>query len=86
MKSPLLRADDLDAGLGNDVRAPVRRRRQEPHAANVLVVTLDGMRWQEVFGGLASDLLTKENGGVTDPEKRSSSSLAVRRRKSVARS
>src|SRR3954451_15968438 len=43
--------------------------RQEPHAANVLVVTLDGMRWQEVFGGLASDLLTKENGGVTDPEK-----------------
>ena len=43
--------------------------RQEPHAANVLVVTLDGTRWQEVFGGLASDLLTKENGGVTDPEK-----------------
>src|SRR4051794_19064722 len=43
--------------------------RQEPHAANVLVVTLDGMRWQEVFGGLASDLLTKDNGGVTDPEK-----------------
>ena len=43
--------------------------RQDPHAANVLVVTLDGMRWQEVFGGLASDLLTKENGGVTDPEK-----------------
>jgi Type I phosphodiesterase / nucleotide pyrophosphatase len=40
--------------------------RQEPHAANVLVVTLDGMRWQEVFGGLASELLTKEAGGVTD--------------------
>lgn len=40
--------------------------RQAPHAANVLVVTLDGMRWQEVFGGLASELLTKEAGGVTD--------------------
>ena len=59
--------------------------RQEPNAANVLVVTLDGMRWQEVFGGLASELLTKEAGGVTEPAA-SSSSSAVRRRKSVARS
>ena len=41
--------------------------RQEPKAANVLVVTLDGMRWQEVFGGLASELLTKEAGGITEP-------------------
>jgi hypothetical protein len=32
---------------------------------NVLVVTMDGMRWQEVFGGLASELLTKEAGGVS---------------------
>ena len=40
--------------------------RQPPRAANVLVVTLDGMRWQEVFGGLAPDLLTKEAGGVSD--------------------
>ncbi|MGH9331746.1 MAG: alkaline phosphatase family protein, partial [Vicinamibacterales bacterium] len=37
-----------------------------PVATNVLVVTMDGMRWQEVFGGLASDLLTKEAGGVAD--------------------
>ena len=40
--------------------------RQQPHASNVLVVTLDGMRWQEVFGGLTPDLLTKEAGGVSD--------------------
>jgi hypothetical protein len=40
--------------------------RQQPPAANVLIVTLDGMRWQEVFGGLSSDLLTKEAGGVSD--------------------
>ncbi len=40
--------------------------RQPPRAANVLVVTLDGMRWQEVFGGLAPELLTKEAGGVND--------------------
>lgn len=38
----------------------------QPPVANVLVVTLDGMRWQEVFGGLAPELLTKEAGGVSD--------------------
>jgi hypothetical protein len=42
--------------------------RQPPTAAaNVLVVTMDGLRWQEVFGGLSSELLTKEGGGVSDP-------------------
>lgn len=35
-------------------------------ADNVLIVTMDGMRWQEVFGGLASGLLTKDAGGVSD--------------------
>jgi hypothetical protein len=40
--------------------------RQQPPVANVLVVTLDGMRWQEVFGGLTPELLTKEAGGVSD--------------------
>lgn len=39
---------------------------QQPPITNVLVVTLDGMRWQEVFGGLSSELLTKETGGVSD--------------------
>src|SRR5687767_2178191 len=39
---------------------------QPAPAANVLVVTMDGMRWQEVFGGLSSDLLTKEGGGVSE--------------------
>jgi type I phosphodiesterase/nucleotide pyrophosphatase len=34
-------------------------------AANVFLVTLDGMRWQEVFGGMQSSLLTKEGGGVS---------------------
>jgi hypothetical protein len=33
---------------------------------NVLLVTLDGMRWEEVFGGADPDLLTKEDGGVAD--------------------
>jgi hypothetical protein len=35
-------------------------------AANVFVVTMDGMRWQEVFGGMTADLLTRESGGVSD--------------------
>jgi type I phosphodiesterase/nucleotide pyrophosphatase len=30
---------------------------------------MDGMRWQEVFGGLQSALLTKEDGGVEDSER-----------------
>jgi hypothetical protein len=33
---------------------------------NVLVVTMDGMRWQEVFGGMSRDLLTPKAGGVSD--------------------
>ena len=40
--------------------------RQQSSVANVLVVTLDGMRWQEVFGGLSSEYLTKEAGGVSE--------------------
>ncbi len=40
--------------------------RQPPSIANVLVVTMDGMRWQEVFGGLQAEMLTKEAGGVSD--------------------
>jgi hypothetical protein len=34
---------------------------------NVFLVTLDGMRWQEVFGGMAEEFLTKDAGGVGDP-------------------
>ena len=39
---------------------------QSPAVTNVLVVTMDGLRWQEVFGGLSPEFLTKEAGGVTD--------------------
>src|SRR4029453_6914109 len=39
---------------------------QPARASNVLVVTMDGMRWQEVFGGMVSEFLTKEAGGVTE--------------------
>jgi hypothetical protein len=41
-------------------------RQTPPRAANVLVVTMDGLRWQELFGGLSADYLTKEAGGIAD--------------------
>lgn len=34
---------------------------------NVILVLVDGLRWQEVFGGAEEALMDKENGGVTDP-------------------
>lgn len=39
-----------------------------PAVDNVLVVTFDGLRWQEVFGGLDRSLNTKAEGGVAKPE------------------
>ena len=38
---------------------------------NVLVVTLDGMRWQEVFNGMSAELLTQKEGGVSDAARKS---------------
>ena len=34
---------------------------------NVLLVTLDGLRWQDVFGGADNRMINKEDGGVKDP-------------------
>ena len=34
---------------------------------NILLVTSDGLRWQEVFGGVDSALLNKADGGVVNP-------------------
>ena len=33
---------------------------------NVLLITVDGLRWQEVFGGAEAALIDKEAGGVKD--------------------
>ncbi|HEX5474997.1 MAG TPA: hypothetical protein VFX12_10080 [Vicinamibacterales bacterium] len=42
--------------------------RQTPQATHVLVVTMDGMRWQEVFGGVQSAILDdKKDSGVDSP-------------------
>jgi hypothetical protein len=36
----------------------------KPRTRNILLVTTDGLRWQEVFGGADPALLNKEDGGV----------------------
>ena len=46
--------------------APMGNAPSAAQAGNVIVVTLDGMRWQEVFGGFDPVLATKDGGGVTD--------------------
>lgn len=35
---------------------------------NVFLIVSDGFRWQEVFDGAEAELLTKQNGGVADPD------------------
>ena len=42
----------LSLGIRDRAERPVGVRTQSPQVANVLVVTMDGMRWQEVFGGI----------------------------------
>ena len=36
---------------------------------NVVLVLIDGMRWQETFRGAEADLLDRKRGGVAEPEK-----------------
>jgi hypothetical protein len=37
-----------------------------PQTRNVVLVTIDGLRWQEVFGGADESLLNKTDGGVAE--------------------
>ena len=60
--------------LGNCLAGlPLRRiggDRRSPHFAtrNVVLVTADGVRWQDIFRGADPALLNKDDGGVTDVE------------------
>jgi hypothetical protein len=47
--------------------APARAQEPAPPAKNLILVTIDGMRWQEVFGGVDPLLVTDLAGGVVDP-------------------
>ena len=57
-------------GFGPGMAADQEARPFKP-VRNVLVVTLDGMRWQEVFNGMSAELLTQKEGGVSDAAKKS---------------
>src|SRR5262249_44502068 len=48
--------------------APSSTHSEPPRGAtrNVIVVTADGLRWQEVFRGAESSLLNERDGGVAD--------------------
>ncbi len=48
--------------------SPAAAQRVGPRIDRVLVVTLDGMRWQEVFGGAARELISETEGGVADTQ------------------
>jgi hypothetical protein len=50
---------------GTSIRADQRSRGS---VDNVLIVTLDGFRWQEMFSGYDASLNTKADGGVAKPE------------------
>jgi hypothetical protein len=39
-----------------------------PRVDNVLIVTMDGLRWQELFGGYDAALNNKADGGVSRPD------------------
>jgi Type I phosphodiesterase / nucleotide pyrophosphatase len=51
-------ADELKARAGPD-------RRTE----NILLITTDGLRWQEVFAGAEDRLMSKQEGGVADVDR-----------------
>ena len=46
--------------------APVRRAAAARDDRNVFIVTMDGLRWQEVFGGAQEKLMDDRAGGVRD--------------------
>jgi hypothetical protein len=52
---------------GLNVPGPILAAQQRPVITHVLFVTMDGMRWQELFGGMAAELLTKKEGVFNDP-------------------
>ncbi len=60
MKRILLAILAAGALFANGVQATA------PLARNVLVITLDGVRWQELFGGADPALVNEKTGGVAD--------------------
>ena len=58
--------------ISSGIVTAIAQAPQPGPARNVLVVTMDGMRWQEVFGGMTAELLTQKEGGVSDAARKKS--------------
>jgi hypothetical protein len=54
----------LPIGLGQAAEPREALAPRKTKTRNILLVTTDGLRWQEVFGGADPELMNKENGGV----------------------
>jgi hypothetical protein len=54
------------AAVGQTTQPPGDTPARKNKTRNILLVTTDGLRWQEVFAGADSTLMNKENGGVED--------------------
>ncbi|MBI3846549.1 MAG: alkaline phosphatase family protein [Planctomycetes bacterium] len=46
--------------------SPALHAAEPTRSENAILVLVDGVRWQEIFGGIDASLLTKENGGIED--------------------
>ena len=57
----------LASGLAAAAAATILLAAPGGRTENVVLITTDGLRWQEVFGGAEESLMTKEAGGVSDP-------------------
>lgn len=72
MKSLLVRFRNLPRMLGCSLAALLCLPPATTHAAgtgkteNIILITTDGLRWQEVFSGADPELMNKANGGVAD--------------------
>jgi hypothetical protein len=55
------------AGAAAHGEEPKAQSRPKLKTRNILLVTSDGLRWQEVFGGADSSMFNKESGGVAHP-------------------
>ena len=68
MKLPLIFIAPLALHLViSPTSAPAAEHRRQTE--NILLITLDGLRWQEVFQGADPELMNKSNGGVQDTNK-----------------
>jgi len=56
----------LASGLSAAAAATTLLAAPGSRTENVVLITTDGLRWQEVFGGAEESLMTKEAGGVSD--------------------